>query len=595
MRRALSLLSFVGVSTLAASALAWAPIASGSPTWSGAVPYSLNSAGSADLGGFGPTETEVRRAMDDWTRVSCTSLTTNYRGSTTRSPGNYEGTSTIGWIESGWPHDGSAIGVTGPRWGASIIEADMAMNGVNFRWTAGSGSFSNVNAYSIILHEGGHFYGLGHSSVSGSSMWPSYSGGIVSLATDDENGICALYPGSGSDCTSTGCPSGQECVSGRCQAVVGDGTVCAPCSSDADCGGPSDLCLRYPDGVGYCGRACGSDADCSGDVCLGTSGGINQCGRVVGGAVSCAGGAGGCTLDSDCGSGQICSAGSCRAAPPGAGLGAACTQDSDCQSSLCLAGACTQTCDWTTPSSGCPAGFYCGGDASSCDRGYCRSGSAGASALGDPCAADTECASLLCASGRCSTPCIPGGALACPATFTCQVGTLPCRGSCQRSGALGDACERNEDCTTLICAVTDTRTFCTDFCDPMDPCPEGFTCTSAGGDVSVCEPDFGGLGHECATNEDCVSGICARSGDGTFCTRVCDDVMATCPRDFVCAGTSDPAVSVCTPTAEPPPGGCACRAAPGSNSLGPFAWGIGLLAFLWGWRRRRRSPRLARS
>src|SRR5690606_29633108 len=158
---------------------------------------------------FAGTEPEVRRGMDDWTRVSCTSLTTNYRGMTSTVAGRSDNQSVIGWVESGWRHGSSAIGVTGPRWGGSrIIEADMEMNGVNFTWTTGSGSYSRVNTYSIVLHEGGHYYGLGHSNVRGSSMWPSYGGGIVSLGPDDEAGICALYPGSGAtDCTVTGCPT----------------------------------------------------------------------------------------------------------------------------------------------------------------------------------------------------------------------------------------------------------------------------------------------------------------------------------------------------------------------------------------------------
>ncbi|MCZ7687117.1 MAG: M10 family metallopeptidase domain-containing protein [Sandaracinaceae bacterium] len=175
-RRVLAALA-IAAALSAGTASAWEPIYPTQPVWRPPVPYSLNQAGSVDLGGFAATEPEVRRGMDDWTRVSCTSLTTNYRGMTSAVPGSYEGTSTIGWIESGWRHGSSAIGVTGPRWGSYIVEADMELNGVNFTWTTGSGSGSRVNAYSIVLHEGGHYYGLGHSNVRGSSMWPSYSGG----------------------------------------------------------------------------------------------------------------------------------------------------------------------------------------------------------------------------------------------------------------------------------------------------------------------------------------------------------------------------------------------------------------------------------
>jgi hypothetical protein len=576
MSRAVSAL-LVGLAVGAASsAHAWAPIASGSPVWRPPVPYSLSSAGSVDLGGFAATEPEVRRAMDDWTRVSCTSLTSNYRGSTSARPGTYEGTSVIGWIESGWSHGSSAIGVTGPRWGSNIIEADMQLNGVNFTWTTAPGRGSTVNTYSIVLHEGGHYYGLGHTSVAGSSMVPSYGGGVVGLGPDDENGICALYPGSGSDCTVTGCPSGQECVSGSCQGVVGDGTICAPCTDSSQCGGASDFCLGYPDGAGYCGRSCASDANCEGGRCVGTSGG-NQCVRIVGGTPSCATSPGGCTRDTDCSSGQICRSGACVAQPTGGtAIGGGCSAGTDCNSGLCVGSVCTQSCDSLNPTGACPTGFYCDEDVSTCGNGYCLAGGVGAGAITESCSADTDCASLVCDRGTCSEACTPGGAVGCPAGFACQAGTLACQGACHRSGAPGDECIVNEDCTSSICATQGDRSFCTQLCDPATPCPDRFTCTPVGGETSVCIPDFGGLGSMCENNEECVSGICAAEADTTYCTRVCDDVTPCPTGTYECVATSDPMTRVCRPTAPTMAGGCGCVAAGSGGSMAPLA----LLALL---------------
>ncbi|MCZ7687118.1 MAG: hypothetical protein M5U28_53590 [Sandaracinaceae bacterium] len=120
-------------------------------------------------------------------------------------------------------------------------------------------------------------------------------------------------------------------MGGVCQTMTGDGTICSPCTTSSECGGSSDFCLGYPDGRGYCGRSCGSDADCGGDRCVNTSGGP-QCVRFSGSTPTCTASSGGCTRDSDCGSDQICSGGSCVPRPAtGNELGEGCAADADCR------------------------------------------------------------------------------------------------------------------------------------------------------------------------------------------------------------------------------------------------------------------------
>lgn len=536
---------------LASTASAWEPLHPNRPVWRGGpVSYALHRAGSEDLGGFSATEPIVRQAMEDWTRVSCTSLRTNYRGMTNATPGSSDRASVVGWVESRWRHHSSAIGVTGSQFGPGfggweITEADIEMNGVDFNWTVGGGGgWRNVDTYSITLHEAGHFFGLDHTNVPGSTMWPSYSGGVVSLGPDDEAGICALYPAGGSsDCTVTGCPIGQECVSGSCRPVQGDGSMCSICNGHQDCNG-SSYCLTYPDGGHYCGPTCNSNADCGGDTCAQTTNGLRVCVRYDGGTPSCAGSASGCTTDSECASNEMCSAGSCIPRPnTGNDLGGACAADSECKSGLCLGGVCTQSCNWLEPTS-CPAGFYCDADAStSCSAGYCMAGSAGSGTLGASCSNDTECASLFCDRGICTTPCQPGGVVACAEGYSCQPGILSCRGSCQRRRDLGDACESNGDCATDMCASREGDTFCTRICDASNPCPAGFSCTQAG-DHSVCVPDAGGLDDACVDDDDCISGICTSDRGASYCTRGCEP---PCPQGFTC-GNSESHAAVCLRT-----------------------------------------------
>lgn len=601
-------MTFAAVLSSATPAAAFTCIQSSCPAWCETAPYGLTIA-SADLGDD-TTVSETRRGMDLWAGVSCSSLVTNYTGRSSATAGRGDGQSVVGWIESGWPHDGNAIGVTGPRWNSRncIIEADMQMNGVNFTWITGSGRGSQVNAFSIVLHEGGHYYGLGHSSDRNATMYFAYTGGIDTMGTDDENGICNLYPGGGGgptdpppDCSTTGCPTGQECVSGSCRAMTGDGTVCAPCSNSSECGGANDFCLGYPDGAGYCGSLCNSSADCGDGQCVDV-GGVGQCVRIVGGAPSCAGATpAGCTTDSDCAASQTCNTGTggCVDRPTGgAALGQPCEANEDCNSTLCAAlstgSVCSQSCDGLDAGS-CPGGFYCDGEAVGvCGTGLCLAGAAGAGALGAACSADTDCSTLMCDRGTCATPCIPGGATSCATGFTCQTGAAAGCGACKVAGGIGASCESNDDCASSLCATRDgdAGAFCTGICSSAEDCPRSFTCDSAG-DFSVCvppvgtdaPPEPGTVGAACGTGAECNSGLCTTEN---FCTDICVS-GAECPSGYVCESTSDGITRVCTPVARPTSGGgCGCvvpTSGPTSTRGVAFVL-LGLAALVW---RRRRS------
>ena len=78
-----------------------------------------------------------------------------------------------------------------------ITDADIVTNGA-FAWTsAGEASCSNeMYIEGVMVHEIGHGLGLGHTSVSGATMYPSVSycnNGPASTEVDDENGIDNLY------------------------------------------------------------------------------------------------------------------------------------------------------------------------------------------------------------------------------------------------------------------------------------------------------------------------------------------------------------------------------------------------------------------
>ena len=47
--------------------------------------------------------------------------------------------------------------------------------------------------FAVALHEIGHIFGLMHSSIDGSIMWPLLQNGLHTLNDDDIYGIQALY------------------------------------------------------------------------------------------------------------------------------------------------------------------------------------------------------------------------------------------------------------------------------------------------------------------------------------------------------------------------------------------------------------------
>lgn len=87
---------------------------------------------------------------------------------------------------------------TGYYTGSTIYDADIVTNYSGFNWTsAGEASCSSeIYVEAVMVHEVGHQLGLGHTNVSGATMFPSVSYCSNAPATteaDDENGVNFLY------------------------------------------------------------------------------------------------------------------------------------------------------------------------------------------------------------------------------------------------------------------------------------------------------------------------------------------------------------------------------------------------------------------
>ena len=100
-------------------------------------------------------------------------------------------------------NDNTHSGLSGGSGGVLAFTESPSSNGWRIRyyesWTWHDGPGTNIGGIclqGVACHEAGHAYGLGHSTVSGTTMYPSISGsGVVarSIATDDSNGIKAAY------------------------------------------------------------------------------------------------------------------------------------------------------------------------------------------------------------------------------------------------------------------------------------------------------------------------------------------------------------------------------------------------------------------
>jgi hypothetical protein len=111
-----------------------------------------------------------------------------------------------------------------------VNDADIVTN-TAFAWTSvgePDGCSSEFFIEGVMVHEVGHLLGLGHSTVTGSTMYPSVSSCNNNPATteaDDEAAINDLY-GSAPVCGARGssCTSNSQCCSNRCQIKRGVGT-----------------------------------------------------------------------------------------------------------------------------------------------------------------------------------------------------------------------------------------------------------------------------------------------------------------------------------------------------------------------------------
>jgi hypothetical protein len=214
----------------------------------------------------------------------------------------------------------------------------------------------------------------------------------------------------GSMCTDLGCvegcssdeqcPAGTECREGMCIAPSENPTPNpGTCTTSADCEGEDLECIDGVCEIGTGPAACDSDDDCgSGEVCVAgecraddqTCQFSSECGEgrvCVNERCTTA-----CSDSNPCGAGQICQDGFCVEDLPTS----ECTVNADCgEGRICVDGTCFDECTEATEATDCDDGFYC-------LLGRCR--------FDDRprpfCESDADCTSpAVCRNGVCRSPC----------------------------------------------------------------------------------------------------------------------------------------------------------------------------------------------
>ena len=299
---------------------AWAPNAPAAVWPASALPvgFTLALPNARDLGDRSHEELEI--ALRAWPEVHCTAFRARLAPAARVDPGD-DGVNAVFWHTGAWPAElvPGVLGQTVVHTDAAgyMHDADIHLNAADFRWAVGDQSDSAasvLDARGVLVHELGHALGLGHTTVPRATMTASHAQGLAwrSLEPDDEDGVCALYPGKGDAACDTGapCPQGFACVARVCERLGARGEVCSPCARvPGACDGAGDgaRCIDIAGGR-VCGRGCSVGADCGPRFACAptTASGDLQCVPTDG----CASGPDACTTDAACGGGA-CRGGAC--------------------------------------------------------------------------------------------------------------------------------------------------------------------------------------------------------------------------------------------------------------------------------------------
>jgi hypothetical protein len=445
------------------------------------VPVFLDPAGSEDLL---PDQSEgiILEAIEKFNDIDCSFGKLFFAGYTINPP---ETGIFIRWEENKWTESSSndldnQVSVTSISYSGygMIYYADIICNGVDFKWGYGAGFFAGgiVDGKSVLLHEIGHAFGIGHSRIRSSVMFfASGQDSPSDLSEDDKNALCYLYP----------------------EKPFTSGKNCDSCLADSHCG-DQGRCLIFPEGEAFCSEKCDENNSCPSSFVCSEIENNPYCFPANG----------------------VC--GESESATP---LGEYCYSHYVCESQYCFitpeSAVCTKNCE---NQSGCPDGFIC--------RTFTETGNSycfkpGTNGFGQSCSSHLDCEKdLLCVGGTgygfCTKLCSKDEE--CPDNAFCRVKMCASPGD----RPIGTPCKSHFQCITALCATFGNFTRCTQYCDPENQtsCPEGTTCIKYKNGNFCAISGHQPQGGYCFNNSNCEQGLFCDfiyGGDGGICVSSAGD------------------------------------------------------------------------
>lgn len=166
--------------------------------------YYVNEMGSDDV----PDSSDIKAvtlSFKTWNDVDCSSITFSFAGLTNITTTGYfqetVHTNIVIWRENDWPYPQSPVAftsVTYDKYSGEIYDADIELNGVDYRFTTKPLLYPNrVDIQNCVTHEAGHVLGLEHSENPKATMYSMAEPGEYSKRTlhqDDIDAVCTIYP-----------------------------------------------------------------------------------------------------------------------------------------------------------------------------------------------------------------------------------------------------------------------------------------------------------------------------------------------------------------------------------------------------------------